>query len=88
MGLQTPRGIQWALCSDGPRAESIRNVLRSGEVDRPDGWALQFAAALRSTVPHPCSTVRCGGAEVNAAHTSIANKRVGRNGAAGTIPIK
>ena len=40
MGLQTPGGIQWALCSDDPRAESIRNVLRTGEVDRPDGWAL------------------------------------------------
>jgi hypothetical protein len=40
MGLQTPGGIRWALCSDDPRAESIRNVLRTGEVDRPDSWAL------------------------------------------------
>jgi hypothetical protein len=40
IGLQSPGGIRWALCSDDPRAESIRNVLRTGTVDRPDSWAL------------------------------------------------
>jgi hypothetical protein len=40
IGMQSPGGIRWTLCSDDPGAESIRDVLRTGEVDRPDGWAL------------------------------------------------
>jgi len=40
IGVQSPEGIRWTLRSDYPRAELIRDVLRTGEVDRSDGWAL------------------------------------------------
>ena len=38
--MGSPRGVRWALCSDDPRAEAARDALRTGEVDRPDRWAL------------------------------------------------
>ena len=38
--MASPRGVRWGLCSDDPRAEAARDALRSGEVDRPDRWAL------------------------------------------------